>query len=153
MWLINIHESISTRLWKSTWVCTMVVWFLWVSTPVHLPCWSDFNHRCIDAPRWFDINVCVHIYITEHKLACTPLNCPCYEFEIDFEPQQFKVSQLKPRFIRSNFFMKLIFCIRIHKSCKHCQCMICLYLFGTILVRIWVQHVPSKSTKFNVFRL
>ena len=26
MWLINIHESISTRLWKSTWVCTMVVW-------------------------------------------------------------------------------------------------------------------------------
>ena len=26
MWLINIHESVSTRLWKSTWVCTMVVW-------------------------------------------------------------------------------------------------------------------------------
>ena len=26
MWLINIHELISPRLWKSTWVNTMVVW-------------------------------------------------------------------------------------------------------------------------------
>ena len=26
MRLINIHESISTRLWESTWVSTMVVW-------------------------------------------------------------------------------------------------------------------------------
>ena len=28
MWLINIHESVLTRLWKSTLVCTMVVWAL-----------------------------------------------------------------------------------------------------------------------------
>ena len=40
MWLINIHELVSTRLWKSTkstWICTMVVW-LWCNPPLIMLC-------------------------------------------------------------------------------------------------------------------
>ena len=62
MWLINIHESISTRLWKSTWVSTMVV----CSVTWHFRPWIPSVRRTICCH--FHENRCCFIFSTLYNL-------------------------------------------------------------------------------------
>ena len=66
IWLINIHELVSTHLWKSTkstWVCPMVVWRFLLVKP------TNPKGEYID---WTSIKIEAHVHyfvtILEHKV-------------------------------------------------------------------------------------